>query len=546
MSVFAVAFALFFSRATYNETDYLNLDNGWKVQINDETHEDVKISDFIFPVLNKGDSLTMSCNISDDVNVENPVLVIYSIHSVVEVCLDGENIYNYGQELFECEELLGYGYHYVNISDFAGKSIEISLKISEDDAFSSMEIPKICNSASYFRDFIIKNKVPLAVNMFLIIFGIFIVFISTVFCFKNKKFFKLFCIGGFSLSIGCWSLCNYDLISLFSYDLRIKVYMEFISLYIAPIFVFLYFWKDKFFTRNKFAEMFYKLIVAALTVFLGVAFVLQFANVVHFPAMLRIFHVILIAFGEEFVFLMVHDIVKGKLKNKTLALGMAVMILVAFSDVLRFSIFKYTVATGNVSFTNNICVGALLLVIAQLVEFYTEITDVFMKGVKVQVLEQMAYIDSLTNVANRRQCEMFLDELDKGTSNYGIFSFDLNNLKVTNDTKGHEAGDFLLRTFADILTDTFAETGMVGRTGGDEFIVILPDTDGIDVDKLICSLEKNIEITNKENTDINLSTAYGFCSYAQLCEHDARKVYKVADERMYEHKLAMKAAGIRY
>jgi len=58
---------------------------------------------------------------------------------------------------------------------------------------------------------------------------------------------------------------------------------------------------------------------------------------------------------------------------------------------------------------------------------------------------------------------------------FGILTFDLNNLKQTNDSLGHEYGDKLIITFANLLAQTFSDYGTVGRTGGDEFVVLLPD-----------------------------------------------------------------------
>ena len=91
------------------------------------------------------------------------------------------------------------------------------------------------------------------------------------------------------------------------------------------------------------------------------------------------------------------------------------------------------------------------------------------------MLEQMAYIDDLTGLANRRKCEQVWDGLDESKENYGIFAFDLNLLKQTNDTKGHAVGDLLIRTFAKTLSKVFSEYGVVGRIGGDEFVVFIDD-----------------------------------------------------------------------
>lgn len=544
LAVGSIAFTILFSNTTYEKNDYLNLNEGWHIEINDNVYENVTLNDFIFPVLNKGDILKMTYLLPHDTLVENPVFLAYTIHSDIEMCYDGELIYDYGKDLYDADELLGYGYHFIPLSDnYSDKKIELLMRISEDDAFSSIKIPQICNHNTVFRDFIIRNRVPLAVNMFLIVFGSLLIFVSIIFSLYKREFFRLVCIGAFSLGIGCWSICNYDLVSFFTYNLRAKAFIEFSSFYISPLFVLLYFWKDRFVTRSKLVETCYNLLLVAQAMFVVVAFALQFANIVHFPAVLRIQHLLLFFLCIGFISLTLYDIVKGQLQNKTLVIGMCVLIAIGFFDMIQYSVLKYTVATGESTFTSNLCVGALLFVLAQLVDFYTEITDVFLKAAKTQMLEQIAYVDSLTSIANRRQCEMIWDKLDVSPSNYGIFSFDLNNLKTTNDTKGHANGDILLQNFAFALSFVFDKVGTVGRLGGDEFLVVLPDLTNINISELIARLEQEINRINTENPELGLSTAYGFCAHSEYPEYESRKIYKIADDRMYQNKLAMKSAN---
>lgn len=63
--------------------------------------------------------------------------------------------------------------------------------------------------------------------------------------------------------------------------------------------------------------------------------------------------------------------------------------------------------------------------------------------------------------------------------------FDLNNLKFINDTMGHSAGDRLIVKFAGLLRRVFPEKDFVGRYGGDEFMVVIYDTDKAEVDEIL-------------------------------------------------------------
>ena len=153
----------------------------------------------------------------------------------------------------------------------------------------------------------------------------------------------------------------------------------------------------------------------------------------------------------------------------------------------------------------------------------------------------MAYVDEMTGLSNRRRCEEVWDSLDKDSSDYGIFSFDLNFLKKTNDTKGHAKGDQLIKALAEVLLNVFGTVGEVGRIGGDEYVVFIKDMKKIDIQALTQQLDEEIKRVNREKADLNLSTAYGFCSHREYPDLDSRHIYRKADALMYEMKSSMKA-----
>ncbi|MCI7789361.1 MAG: GGDEF domain-containing protein, partial [Lachnospiraceae bacterium] len=440
-------------------------------------------------------------------------------------------------------KLLGYGYNFIHIPDYyAGAEIELIMQITEDDAFSSINVPQICNSDTVIRDFVMKNRVPLAVNMFLIVFGVLVVLVSAIFSSKNKKLLKLLCVGFFSLGIGCWSLCNYDLIILFTYDLRVKAYLEFGALYLVPLFVLLYFRRDDFIIRKRVINISYQVMLVMQICFDILAFALQFFNIVHFPKMLKIQHFILFVLCIGIISLTIYDFIKKQIHNKALIIGMTIMLIIGLLDMMKFTVLKYFVPMEKLQYVSIMCIGAMIFVLSQLVDFCVEIGQILLTGAKAQVLEEMAYHDDMTGIANRRRCEELWDSLDESRNNYGIFAFDLNFLKKTNDTKGHAMGDLLIQSFAQVLSKIFQEVGVVGRIGGDEFVVIIPDMNNVDKQELTKQLEEEIKRTNMENPDLHLSTAYGFCSHDEYPDFDSRKIYRKADEFMYEKKVAMKAA----
>ena len=96
---------------------------------------------------------------------------------------------------------------------------------------------------------------------------------------------------------------------------------------------------------------------------------------------------------------------------------------------------------------------------------------------KLEETEQAAWADALTGVANRRKLENELEFRVKLGKTFCVAMADLNGLKATNDRIGHLAGDQLLKHFADELVHVVRSSDLVGRWGGDEFLIIL-DCDG--------------------------------------------------------------------
>ena len=160
-------------------------------------------------------------------------------------------------------------------------------------------------------------------------------------------------------------------------------------------------------------------------------------------------------------------------------------------------------------------------------------------------LKEMAVTDELTGILNRRGFWSLAGHQLKAAQRDGKDLFllyaDLDNMKTINDTLGHEAGDQALRDTATLLHETFRESDVIGRMGGDEFAVLVASPPGRESRYFIDRLEKNLTGGNKgAAAPIALS-----CGVACRRPGDSitlEELISLADSRMYENKKQRKAA----
>ena len=114
--------------------------------------------------------------------------------------------------------------------------------------------------------------------------------------------------------------------------------------------------------------------------------------------------------------------------------------------------------------------------------------------------------------------------------------FDLNQLKETNDTYGHDIGDKLIAAAAKVISDVFKRSP-VFRIGGDEFLAVLRHKDLEDCEKLFEQLDLECAMTRiEEKGKILISIARGFAMFDSDKDLRFNDVFKRADNAMYENK----------
>ncbi len=162
-------------------------------------------------------------------------------------------------------------------------------------------------------------------------------------------------------------------------------------------------------------------------------------------------------------------------------------------------------------------------------------------------LLKLSNTDKLTNISNRRffqeELERHIDRYTKEGSVFSVLMVDIDHFKKVNDTYGHLAGDSVLVQLAGLLTQEMGPDDRVARLGGEEFVIILPETNAEEALKLAVKLNKAVENANWEIID-RLTVSIGASTFS---ESDTEvTIVNCADLALYRAKENGRNCSIHY
>ena len=174
---------------------------------------------------------------------------------------------------------------------------------------------------------------------------------------------------------------------------------------------------------------------------------------------------------------------------------------------------------------------SLLYATAKLKEKYTE------AEIRSDMMSLLANMDALTGALSRNKIEELLNfyiaNINSHKQPLSVMIMDLDKLKQINDTFGHDAGDYVLRRTVELLCSNLRDNDSLGRIGGDEFLIVCPNTDLDQVNLLAQRLEKAIADAEFDNIGYR-TISVGVATYHQ--DDTPQLLMKRADTEMYIHK----------
>jgi len=215
------------------------------------------------------------------------------------------------------------------------------------------------------------------------------------------------------------------------------------------------------------------------------------------------------------------------------------IIALLITQIITYVIYRLT--NGNMSLSGRIASFASPILISPFLSWW--FLGLLLRISKLEKeMRFLATYDTLTGVYNRNSflsiCNSILNLLKREKSPLTLLYIDLDHFKNVNDTFGHDVGDYVLKKIGEYLKTSIRKSDIVGRVGGEEFVVVLPKTDIQNGIAIAEKIRKGIACLEMIYNDkiIKITASIGISSNTYLEYIGIEKLLKMADLALYHVK----------
>ena len=426
-------------------------------------------------------------------------------------------------------------------SSCSGKLLTLNIDMVYGESAVTADHFYLGDGISIITDFIRSKFVALLISIAMILIGIYMLLLDLFSRFhKSHSTHGLLYLGIYALLVGIWCFLETNILQFFIADQRIIQLINNMVMItdIAPLFFYL----DCEYKALKNPVV--KVLCVADVVYIIFCIVAQITGICDFHDLLIGSQLALFVGNLTVVSWIVSVFIKfRKKKMDTIALGLYILgvgllFATALGELVRY---KYT-SYDTMDRASSLRLGILLFIIFFGWGNQIQTSRLVKQGLKYDIVKELAYSDGLTSMGNRTS---FLEKLSfyasSDVASIGIVFLDVNDLKLTNDTRGHEIGDKLLLEATSIIQNSFGKYGDCYRIGGDEFCVLM---EGNDLQSMYeegreC-FNKNIEASHNNEFDLNIQIAHGFTIGDATTVESIDNAIDIADKLMYRDKEKLK------
>ncbi len=481
-----------------------------------------------------GISMTLT-NTLPDLSVTGRAIRFRTSNQSVHIYIDGELLYTFDNyHAFLLGDSPGSGWHYVNLpTDASGKTITIVLDTEYKVSAGYISSFSLNDMGTLLFIDVKHNLFSITLCFLTFLIGIVLIAYRLISNPYNFSIHGIGYLGAVAMIVSVWSLIEVMTVSVFYGKLAVMEFLSCMLLMIIPIPMMIFVKRSYYPKIDRLTNIIGILCVCNFTVSLP----LQFFHIISLTRIVLSSHLIILFTIISILILSIKDYLQKK-NMYSLVLFLSILQMFAFAslDFINYYTSAYT------DFSRGFRIGFFIFIVILALHYFYRISELVEKGMKASLYKRMAYEDILTKCKNRAYFENELADAQKKINSMNsiiIITFDLNNLKVTNDKYGHKAGDDLLCACGAVITEAFKPLGTCSRIGGDEFSVIAKNTTTLQVEQCIDRMKDLVNEHNRSNTT-ELQIAYGFAEWNEMAFKNLESVVSHADMLMYQRKGIMK------
>lgn len=455
-------------------------------------------------------------------------ILFRSRQSGVKVYLDDKLVYDSGAA-YDYPFLMGYGSFWKSVKlgeDYDNKILTIELEPAYEMQAVSGYLPEVYfGTQAAFMAMIIKGVLGhLLMTLLLLAFGIVLLIYGLALRHKEETH-SLIVLGLFSADTGIWMLTETHVLELFAGNIPVVIYLGYAAYGLMPVLLVRFLLSYKEFKTKKYLKLLYLVGILLnmsqlILTMSGICseFESQWLNRIYLG---------LTAAGFLAALASVRKVEK---ERRRLYSGIFILVISALCELAYFLMINKK-NSGRI-----LMIGICVFIVKSGIDLIREIREIQKTAIEQDVLIKMAYKDGLTHLGNRYAYEQEKGKLEEKTDVHVIMLIvGIEGLKLANDRHGHVYGDQIICRTAEILSETFADTGKCFRIGGDEFCVLAENTERSVLETGIRRMLDKTAVL-KENIE-DYGIAYGV---AEGAAREIEDIFHIADNLMYSRKKDMR------
>ena len=519
--------------------DLSGMDAGFTITRQDGSTETYKENHF--PAVQKGETMALKiAPLFEKADFSNATLVFSLYHSCVTVYAGSDLIYQQTEP--SQGEMIGHRYYIIPLPNgWQNETIRIVARCAENDTFCSIQSLRILPADRAVYAFHTSHFATGIMLICLLIVSIFMALSSLVTRLLEHRSNGLFSISFLCSAVCLWFMGYTGYLQSFVESTSFLAIVEYVGMYLTPPAL-------SFFVLCHTKSPKIRRCCILLTCFLAAIFVFASIETFAVPGVSYVDYVneVRILFLVTMVLLLAAEIREllsaEDVAEQTLHGGMSITIGMSILDLIRFLIFTRLGESLPLLSHSLMPLSILSMSFTVLMYYGVKSTANQVKRIEQENLKRLAYLDRLTGGPNRAFVQKRLDEMaQNGITDFVVTFIDINFLKKTNDTWGHDKGDELIRTAADLLKKHFTGEDFFGRWGGDEFVAVHLGTLE-EAKEIMHTIHLEIDAWNADGThDFALSESWGYGASCKDAPVSPEEAVHLADAQMYEAKQRMHA-----